>query len=173
MIYLLFNNWHFIPLLILDNIASFLKQVDNFSIFEGKGSNCDLDMFNRIFLVAQIWQSVQPLLHLILDPVSEGLHAGDVLNALLVLPAYPFGVLFNKEVIKEAWSDVKLNCVVSSCYSFDIPFDIVVFLNLLDVVQIKHYEECQKDSHAPEAKCSNLPLNDHISGYITADLEVH
>ena len=69
-----------------------------------------------------------------LDPVSKGFHARDVTYAFIILCAYPLGVLFNEEVVKEARFDVKFNCVICSRHCLDIPLDIIILLNFLDVV---------------------------------------
>ena len=94
-------------------------------------------MFNRLVLEAQIRKLVQSLLHLVLDPVSEGFNSRAILYVvLLALLLYPRKKFFFVPSLKESRINSKLNSVVTRGYRLQVPFDVLVFLNLLYVVEV-------------------------------------
>ena len=76
--------------------------MDDFCVVVGKGRNCNLDTIDRLIFVPEIRQLVKPRLHLVLDPVAEGLHAGHIANFFFVLLCDPSRILFHQKVLEEA-----------------------------------------------------------------------
>ena len=95
-----------------------------------------------------------------LNPVTEGSHARFILDAFLIgLFRSPVRVLLDQEVVEEVWIDIKLDGVITGGDSFDIPLDVIILLDLLDIVEIENHEERHEDGQAAKPKCTYLPLN--------------
>ena len=58
---------------------------------------------------------------------------------------YPLGFFLPFILRVEVRADVNFNCVVTRCYRFDVPFDIVCLLHALNVIQIIDDEKSDKD----------------------------
>ena len=134
--------------------------MDNLGVIVGERCHCDLDMVDRLLFVPQIGHLIQSLLHLVLNPVTEGSHARFILDAFLIgLFRSPVRVLLDQEVVEEVWIDIKLDGVITGGDSFDIPLDVIILLDLLDIVEIENHEERHEDGQAAKPKCTYLPLN--------------
>ena len=73
----------------------------------------------------------------------EALYLGEEFNRFCLLRALinPVFVLLVQVVLEELRIDVKLYSVVASRDCFHVPFDIIVLLRLLDVVNIVDHEK--------------------------------
>jgi hypothetical protein len=100
-----------------------------------------------------------------LNPSLEALyfrqeHARWSFLVTLLYPSFSFPKLII--VVVELWSDVKFNSVVTSRDGLDIPFDIVVFLRLLNVVNVVDDEKGNEDGAAANHESLFLPLNEIV-----------
>lgn len=55
-------------------------------------------------------------------------------------------------ILEESLGNIKLNGEVTGSDSLDVPLNVVVFLNLLDVVEVVDHEEGKEDGSAAQNK---------------------
>ena len=65
-------------------------------------------------------------------------------------------------------ANIDLNCVVARGERFYIPFDEIVFLTLLNIVQVVYHEKSYKDGRASNTKrklfsCSQIEIRHHAA----------
>lgn len=89
----------------------------------------------------------------------------------LLYPFFSFPKLII--VVVELWSDVKFDSVVTSRDGLDIPFDIVVFLRLLNVVNVVDDEKGNEDGAAANHESLFLPRNEKVIIDHAGDLKEH
>ena len=81
-----------------------------------------------------------------LYPISEGLNLSTITNTFDTLITKPIKILFLDEIFEKAIIDIEFDGVVASSDCFDVPFDVIIFLDLLDVVKVDYHKEGDEDS---------------------------
>jgi len=136
-VYLIVDSLHVVPFLLLNELTPLCEQINDVCVFKSKRCDCNLDMVNRFVFKTQVGQLVQSLLHLVLDPVAESLHSANVLR---VVPCFlfvgPFQELFVDPCLKKFGFESEFDGVVTRSYSFHIPLNVIILLQLLNVVEI-------------------------------------
>ena len=66
-------------------------------------------------------------------------------NAKVIAEFEPFFFHLILVLVEEVISNIHFNSVVSGSYRFDIPFNVIVFLNSLNVVEAVDHKECNKN----------------------------
>ena len=128
-------------------------------------------MLDRLVLEAKIGQLGQAILHLLREPVSEGVRSRIVslsFRALLLLKE-PFTFLVKPD-LEEFRTDVKLNRVVGRRDSLHVPFHVVVLLRLVDVVKVVDDEESEEDGHTGHHQAQLSPPDKLFTWDFTTDL---
>ena len=77
---------------------------------------------------------------------------------------------FGYEILPHCWSDLDLNCIVTSGDRFDVPFHRSILKDTFKVVNIWDKEETDKDAHASDKKSFNLSVDKFLVIYCAWDL---
>lgn len=119
-------------------------------------------MIKRFILETKIRKFTNSQLDLVLDPDSK------VLSISLVIVPAKFNFIINLRIVDntfalqkllvEFFTDIKLDRVVTSSDSLNIPFDKVVGLDTSDVVDVNNHKESNEYTNTSIVKSMNLSL---------------
>jgi len=134
-----------IPIFSLDSCTTKSKHMNDLSIVKCKSSDSNFDGTFTFFIKAKTWKFCKALFHLILNPALEARYYR---RGRCIKRANPSIVHFLDVVLEEIYWNIELNGKVTGSDGFDIPFDIVVFLNFLNVVKDIDHKESNEDRGA-------------------------
>eukprot|EP00354_Favella_ehrenbergii_P003053 CAMPEP_0170451264 /NCGR_PEP_ID=MMETSP0123-20130129/572_1 /TAXON_ID=182087 /ORGANISM="Favella ehrenbergii, Strain Fehren 1" /LENGTH=147 /DNA_ID=CAMNT_0010712915 /DNA_START=2118 /DNA_END=2561 /DNA_ORIENTATION=+ len=146
--------------------------MDDVAIFVREGGNSDSDERQRLIFVAKVGQLGQPTLHLLRDPIAEGVRSRSVplSTSLLLLYQEVFRLLV-KPIFIKARLDVKLDRVVSGSDRLDIPLNVVKLLVLADEVEIVQAEKSDENGEAGDYQSLELALINFFLGQHASNLD--
>ena len=129
--------FHALPIFRFDAAASLAEQMNHFAIVISESCHCDLDLFDWLVFEAEIWKQREPALHLLGDPVSEGVRPRTVHFATVALLLLKESLcLFVQPLIEEVWVNIELDGIITSRDRLDVPLDIAELLVLADIVKV-------------------------------------
>ena len=154
------NFIHLVPVLTLNAVTPLAEKFNCTSVAIGESRDGNLDMLDRLVLEAKIRQLRQAILHLLREPVSEGIRSRIVsLSLCAVLLLKEFFTFLVEPVLEELGIDVKLDGVVGRRDSLHVPLNVVVLLGLPDVVEVVDDEESEEDGYAGHHQAQLSPPN--------------
>ena len=159
------------PVLSLDGCSTKAKQVNDFLVLEGKCGDGNLSV--GYILVTKVWELLNALFNLSCDPGTETLAIRPASLAGSLLLGVPIISGLELPVGEESWVDIKLNSVVTRSDSLHIPFNVIVLLNLLDVVEVIDNKEGNEDGSATKQKSALLTTTDLSLRNQAANLHEH
>ena len=134
-------------------------------ILKGKGrqGNFDMLLLSRLIFEAQVWHLAQSLLHLVLKPFSESLHAGDIFSVILIeLLLGPVLEFLIKPSLVESRIKLELHRVILRSYNLKVPFYVLVLFYLFDEIEEINHEKTHENQETGTEESTDLSFMDFI-----------